>query len=343
MSRSVVQFAQANGFGSPLTSESGYKQSFSDPLGRASAPTSVRQPLQPSGTAAPPPTISTSSARPKPSNACIPYSRTAEAQIDAGEIVLVKTVLSFLRVDPTKTPPGLLSAIANGKQMRVGSGTSSYSSVRTIEQVNKRLFDLRGEPDEVLQEASSWTVDGVCIGSETDDPDGYHFRDYPLVNVAVYGPTPLVNDDERRAFSRSEHNAARIFVGLFKAKTVVPSPNPLKLVPQTFVKYKRFSTRDLHFHEEHKANFCGDPELEADPLIFAWRIGRIMDRSLGMKFKDSALLHVDISPPFFPTTELPNKHIVNVIDDGEGIRAPIQRTYKVTSDLLFSLKDFVPE
>jgi len=356
MASSVVRFAQAQGFGSPLGSESGWKQPLAPPTARAGSAQSARQPLTPpTAQATPPPTISTTAARPKPTNVAIPYARTSPTQIDAGEIVLVNTSLAFPRVDWKDLHNDILSrAIDHGMRMRVGVGTNSFDSVRTLEEVNKRLFQVPTEGPrvtsppaeaeaEAFAEAFSWCPDGVCISSEVDGPE-FSDRTHPIVNVAVYGPTPLINDDERRAFSRSDHRVSRIFVGLAGINDG----------GDKYFKFVRFSTRDIMMYDKPPENNpepkpshnkLGDPKIE--DIFFAWRIGRIMDRNLGMKFQNSGLVHVDISPLIWAPGRNPrgSNEGLKVTVDRDGIAGSMHPAFEVEygkeKDLLESLKDYV--
>ena len=333
MSRtSVVNFAQAQGFGSPLGSEASWKTALAPPTARAVPAQSARAPVGPTPSFTAPSTISTTLARPKPSNVAIPYARTAPHQIDCGEIVMVNTSVSLpltaLELFGNATKP-----LDHGQRMRVGVGaTNSLCSVRTIEDVNKRLHALRWTgPDpsnEALVEALGWTVDGVAISSETEDKDGYNFREDPLVNVCVYGPTPLINDAKRRAFSLSENNVARLYVGLAR----LDHGNG-----EGCFQFVRFSTHDIMNHAPGRDPILGNPKIVG--LSHCWCIGRIMDRKLNMKFQESALVHVNISPAILPPSNLPNGRTA-VLE--RSIEPTLRFQYPDESDLLEALKNYVP-
>ena len=85
----------------------------------------------------------------------------------------------------------------------------------------------------------------------------------------------------------------------------------------------------------------GDPKIEN--IFFAWRIGRLMDRNLGMKFQNSGLVHVDISPLIWAPGRIPGGRRVTV--DRDGIAGSMHPAFEVEyddeGDLLESLKDYV--
>ncbi|MBE34483.1 MAG: hypothetical protein CMI16_02815 [Opitutaceae bacterium] len=244
-------------------------------------------------------------------------------QIDAGEIVMVNTSMGRIIQDTAIKVP-----IDHGQRMRVGVGTNSFGSVRTLEEINRRLFEARHDNNRLEYEALSWVPDGVCISSEVDGPE-FEDRTHSIVNVGVYGPTPLINDDERRAFSQSEHNMARIYVAL----AFMEGKDGYK-----YCKFVRFSTHDVGMHEVESKPILGDDNIKV--LLWGWCIGRLMDTNLGMRFQNSGLIHVNISPliqPFHGET------VVSVERDGRSnsMYPPFNVTYQKEEDLLVILKNRV--
>jgi hypothetical protein len=253
----------------------GYKTDVSPPVGRQPASfRSPRQPIEPpTGLLnGPPGKVPTSTARPKPSNAAIPYARTAPKQIDAGEIVLVHT-----RSSQNQTR----------SSCAVGSGTNSLCRVATIEDVNKSLAALpphaAAAPDDLPGDVACWLPDGVAIGFDEEDDKGLN-----LCNVCVAnGPTPILNDLspernlDRRIFDKTCGPPVRLFVGL-RATRVVGDTWRFRFV--------RFSSGQV---ERGKL-----PDATANSfLVKAWQIGILVDPSSDIRFVKSGSIVVSIQPP----------------------------------------------
>ena len=259
----------------------GYKSEVGPPT--SSLPASFRNPRQPLAPPAavirkPSGPIPTSTARPKPSNAAIPYARTSPTQIDAGEIVLVNTRSAQNQSRSTAV---------------VGQGVNSLCRVDTVEEVNKLFASLPAHeavfPDNLPGGVSSWVPDGVCIGWDKEDDNGLN-----ICNVCIgAGPTPILNDlnpdrnVDRRIFSKTCGPPVRLFLGL---RATSKGPGAAAGTQRWKFSLERFSSG-------HIANRKLPAPIGSSFLVMAWQLGILTDPSSDMRFVKSGSMFVSIQPP----------------------------------------------
>lgn len=277
-----AQFSAPSGIGS-FTSES-YLERLQGGRGPRSLPTSHRLEVGPAGAV---PTVSvapTTSARPKPSNAAIPYARTSPTQLDAGTIVMVNTYVDGLKLGLEKPPRSI-----------VGPGTASLATVKSMAQLNALLEPLTKEDSGADWEhfLQSWRPDGIVINY--DSSTGSAHETWPIVNVAVAGPTPMLNEGgperappvagedvhKHMCWLPGEGSPSRLYVALAT----------YEVSDKTKAKYIAFSTSTL---------LPSGNWFNGYKFVAAWKIGRILDSKLNMKFRNTGQVLVDIGPMMQP-------------------------------------------
>jgi hypothetical protein len=284
----LVQLTAPSGIGS-CNSENYLERLQGGGRGSRSLPSSARLEVGPAGAIPTVSVVPTTSARPKPSNAAIPYARTSPTQLDAGTIAMLHAPRWSRAVPGAERGP---------VRSIVGHGTSSFCTVKSIAQLNAHLANLTEQDNKAeYDEATTvWSPDGVVINYDGEEQSASAkmaetaTTTWQIANVAISGPTPMLNeagtDDMQRVRNEDvvkhkcwlsgEGSPARLYVALGR-KTEAG---------KTRAKYIAFST-----------NVLKGSTLDGYELLVAWRIGRIMDSNLNLKFRDSALVFVDISPP----------------------------------------------
>ena len=240
--------------------------------------------------------IPTSTERPKPTNAVIPYARTCSEMIPVGEIVL-----------------------AEGRpwenEVRMGSGSKNRSSnlveVKTLQQVNELIKSEAAIPLRVVcypsrnldgtvnrgdwhnckrapSSVSRWIPDGVVISSEEGDV-GSSAR---MCNVAVGGgPTPLLNLPERPTYTKKgDRVGMRVFVALLY--DAAPPKQKYKFVALS------------------KAVMMV-PGFDYSKIMLIWPIGRLADLNLNTRERPGGSIVVGIDTVRFTrATITKNRYVV---------------------------------
>lgn len=327
---------------SNFSSES-YIERLQGVRGPRALPASARLEVGPTGAIPTVSVVPTSSARPKTNNAAIPYARTTPSQLDAGSIAFVETYANDFQFNAgnhpqRKKPPRSI----------VGRGTSSFATVKSIAQLNEHLEHLTAEDNasEIEEFVQSWKPDGIVINYDSTENSAH--KQWPIVNVAVCGPTPMLNEGGHETappvsgenvrkhvcWLPGESSPSRLYVALVGYRISFDDPTSILVVPpkivKTKAKYIAFSTSMLLPRGER---------FDGLTFVAVWRIGRILDSRLNMKFRNSGQVLVDISPtlnPFLVDTDIPT-----YADGRNGVAD--KRTYSTNTLLNTLIEGFHPQ
>lgn len=158
---------------------------------------------------------------------------------------------------------------------RLGVGVNSYVDAHTIEGVNAAIAEPREQP--YTYESFPYRVDGVV--HSVDGRDGNHeFKDFTLLNVAVYGHVRIENGEGVRSDEKVGRSGAVLYVGL-EARKLADGRWAHKLV--------RFSSSMIT-----KRKYTPPDTAEAF-LVCAWVVGRVVDPSAS---PEMLTVHVDVRP-----------------------------------------------
>ena len=278
----------------------GYRQDVSIATGPTELAQSARLPVGPSGKLPPLTVIPTSTQRPKPSNAAIPYTRTCAEMIPVGEIVLAE---------------------GRPEQVTLGNGSKNRSTnlveVKTIREVNQMIKQESGPitqtdyyPSRLLDgsvdttapgfywtpppSVAKWVPDGVVISSEEGDV-GSSAR---TGTVAVGGgPTPLLNLPETQTFKKKyDRVGMKVFVA---------------------VEYHvGRSEQKYEFKVITKGMIAAGHDVSNIGVI--WPIGRLADLNLNTRGRPGGAIAVSIGPGIRDTPQY-TRNVYEVMS-GTGTR-----------------------